>query len=102
MIVVTFLPSGEASPLPGGLKTYAFIDFDEFKQWVQAYVCFWCLVDFKDFAEKDPVTIADWLSMGCGCEIRIESDEGDIDWDAPMVLPKKYFEEDEDESTKTS
>jgi hypothetical protein len=102
MIAVTYLPAGEVSPLPGGLKSYAFIDFDEFKNWVQDYVCVHCLVDFKEFTGKDPITIADWLEMGCGCEIDIEYDEGDIDWDSKMILPKEYFERIKDESTKTS
>jgi hypothetical protein len=102
MIVVTYLPAGETSPLPGGLKTYGFIDFDEFKQWVQDYVCVHCLVGFKDFAGRDPETILDWLEMGCGCEIDIDYDKGDIDWNSSMILPKEYFEENENESTEAS
>jgi hypothetical protein len=92
MILVKHLPANEASPLPGGLKVYGFIDFNEFKEWVQNYVCVGCLVDFKDFTDRDPSTIFDWLEMGCGCEIKIEHDKGDIDWSAKMKLPKEYFE----------
>jgi len=104
MIVATFLPSGEKSPLPGGLEIYAFFNFDEFKRWVQDYVCVNCLVDFKELMGKDPSTIEDWLEMGCGCELDLEYDEGDIDWEAKMTLPAEYFEyfeRIENESTKT-
>lgn len=90
MIAVEFMPAGERSPLPHGERIYNFLSFSEFKKWVQGYVCIHCLNDFKDMTEKDPETIEDWLSMGCGYEIYIEDPNTLIDWDAKMVLPENW------------
>lgn len=93
MIIVTYIPSGESSPLPNGKTECRFDDFQTFKEWVQGYVCIHCLVDFYDFNEKIPVTLSDWLDMGCGCEIFIEDDSDMIDWDSKMVLPENFAQE---------
>jgi hypothetical protein len=77
-IVVEYLPAGEHSPFP-----------DEFKQWVQGYVCVHCLVDYLEFRGKEPETLAHWLDMGCGCEIDVADEHNMINWDDKMEKTEK-------------
>ena len=91
MIVVDFYPAGERSPFPDSSKTqWSFATHEEFKQWVQSYVCIHCLVDFYDFNQKDPETLHDWLDMGCGCEIGVTDEQNMINWDDKMIVPDNY------------
>jgi hypothetical protein len=90
MIAVEYYPSGETSPLPNGQQIYTFITFQEFKRWVQSYVCVHCLVDFKEQNGYNPLTLAHWLDMGCGCEIGIDDPNSIIEQDALMVLPENF------------
>ena len=85
-IIVEYLPFGEPSPFPEPDKcTWEFKTHQEFKEWVQGYVCVHCLVDFLDFRGKEPETLADWLNMGCGCEIEVTDDSNLINWDDKMI-----------------
>ena len=93
MIEVIYLPAGEKTPLPDGNVEYEFNDFTTFKQWVQDYVCIHCLIDFYNFADKLPVTLGDWLDMGCGCEIFVYDEKNMIDWDSEMILPETFAQE---------
>ncbi len=93
MIIVEYYPAGEASPLPNGETVHLFKTFEDFKEWVQSYVCIHCLVDFYDFYDNAiPSTLKDWLDMGCGCEIGVEDPNDLIDWDSKMKLPDNFME----------
>jgi len=92
MIIVEYYPAGEASPLPNGSRTHSFSTFDAFKEWVRNYVCIHCLVDFKEFAGRNPETIGDCLDMGCGCEIGITDETNMIVWNTKMALPENFEE----------
>lgn len=92
MIKVEYYPSGEKSPLPEGNSEYSFETFEDFKGWVQKYVCVHCLIDFYDCNDRKPKTIDDWLDMGCGCEIGIEDPQDMIDWESEMKLPENFEE----------
>lgn len=87
-ITVRYLPAHESSPLPNGAKAHIFASSEEFKVWVQSYVCTNCLVDYHSFAGAKPETLADWLDGGCGCEIGIHDDGNTIEWESKMVQPK--------------
>jgi hypothetical protein len=90
-IVVEFYPAGEKSPFPNpDVSDWTFNSHDELKQWVQDYVCIHCLVDFYDSHQKDPETLDDWMSMGCGCEVGVTDDSNMINWDDRMIVPKEY------------
>lgn len=91
MITVKYYPSGEYSPLPGGARKYDFDTYYEFKQWVKSYVCIHCLHEFKDWHEKEPTTLSDWLWGGCGCEIGVEDTDDQIHWDDVMEYPTDYI-----------
>lgn len=94
MINVAYLPSSQNTPLPDPSKhEYDFKTFGEFKQWTQDYVCVHCLVAFYESHLKDPKTLKDWLSKGCGFEISVFDPDGMVDWDAEMLLPENYKEE---------
>ena len=84
-IVVTYMPADEVSPLPNNMKEYTFESHVAFKEWVLSYVCGTCLIDFEDFYNKVPETLEDWLSMGCGCEIRIEDKNNMVYWNDGMT-----------------
>lgn len=85
LIVVEYLPAGEKSPFPDPDQiTWEFKTHQEFKEWVQDYVCVHCLVDFLDFRGKEPETLSDWLDMGCGCEIDVIDESNLIQWDDLM------------------
>lgn len=91
MIVVEYYPAGEKSPFPDtNAAEWTFNTHEEFKQWVQGYVCVHCLVDFYDWHRKDPTTLADWLAMGCGCEIGVTDENNMINWDDKMIVPENY------------
>jgi hypothetical protein len=90
MIIVEYYPAGENSPLPGGSREYEFETFSSFLHWVGQYVCINCLVDFTTFHEEEPKTLADWLDMGCGCEIGITDSNDMIFWDTEMKLPDNF------------
>lgn len=92
MIKVTYMPAYERSPLPEDAREYIFLTFQEFKEWVQNYVCTSCLLDFYDMNGEDPSDLGDWLDMGCGCEIEIDEGEYPIDWHSPMELPENFEE----------
>jgi hypothetical protein len=93
MITVEYYPAGEKSPLPNGDATHSFETFDDFKAWVQSYVCIHCLVDFYEFSNgKVPTTLEHWLDMGCGCEIGVGDPNNMIDWDSQMELPNNFME----------
>lgn len=92
MITVDYYPAGERSPLPNGKETYDFNTFQEFKDWVQSYVCVHCLVEYQELENEEPSTLSHWLEMGCGCEIGIEDPKDMIDWDAKMNLPQRYHD----------
>ena len=81
MITVTYLPSGERGPFKDGATEGVFNTHDEFKAWVKSYVCEHCLEDFEDFTERKAVSVADYMSMGCGCEVYVEDPENIIDWE---------------------
>ena len=81
MIRVTYMPSGEAGPFENSATEKDFETFNEFKDFVKNYVCEHCLVDFKDWEDRETLTIADYLSMGCGAEIFVEDEENMIDWE---------------------
>jgi hypothetical protein len=84
-ITVEWYPYGEASPFPDSTATeWEFSSHEEFKEWVQDYVCVHCLVDFLDFTKREPETLKDWLGMGCGCEIGVTDQSNIINWDALM------------------
>lgn len=90
-IVVEYYPAGEPSPFPDPSVTeWQFKTHDEFKRWVQGYVCIHCLIDFFEFTGKEPETLHDWLHMGCGCEIGVTDDSNLIDWDDKMVKSDDY------------
>lgn len=89
-IVVEYLPAGEHSPFPDPEKTtWSFNSHDEFKQWVQGYVCVHCLVDYLEFRGTEPETLAHWLDMGCGCEIDVADEHNMINWDDKMEKTEK-------------
>lgn len=94
MINVAYLPASSNTPLPDPTKQeYDFKTFDEFKQWVQGYVCVHCLVGFYESHLEHPKTLADWLDMGCGWEISVFDPDNEIDWNTEMVLPESYQKE---------
>lgn len=84
IIKVSYLPSDGANIFGTGERDHEFNTFDEFVVWVRNYVCEYCLDDFREYANREPITIEDWLSMGCGCELDIEDDHDMIDWDFKM------------------
>jgi hypothetical protein len=85
-IVVEWYPAGEYSPFPDKeAPEWAFSSHEEFKEWVQGYVCVHCLVDFLDFTGREPETLKEWLGMGCGCEIGVTDESGMIRWDDKMI-----------------
>lgn len=90
MITVTYLPSGETSPLPNNQEEYTFANVYSFYDWVQSYACFGCLVDFYQLYDKKPETLEDWLCMGCGTEISIDDTMDAIDWDRKMSLSDDF------------
>jgi hypothetical protein len=100
-ITVEWYPAGEDSPFPDPKAIeWAFNSHEEFKEWVQGYVCVHCLVDYLGFRGKEPETLKDWLNMGCGCEIGITDESSMINWNAPMIktdevkqILKEYREE---------
>ena len=84
MITVEYLPAdGPISMIPEG--TIAFNTANEFVVWLSAYVCQSCLNEYKNFHDKEPKTVADWLWGGCGCEIEIHDPENMIDYET-LVL----------------
>lgn len=90
MIVVEYYPAGEPSPFPdSSAREWTFDTHEQFKDWVQGYVCVHCLVDFLEFTGKEPVTLHDWLHMGCGCEIGVTDENNMINWDDPMIMTEK-------------
>lgn len=91
MIVVEYFPIGERSPLPNGAKSVQFDTHADFKDWVKSYVCIHCLENFKDFYQKEPTTLSDWLWGGCGCEIGVEDQDNQIHWDDVMEYPTDYI-----------
>lgn len=94
MIKVTYLPASSNTPLPDPSKhEYDFETFEEFKQWVQGYVCVHCLILFYEDTNNHPKTLEDWMSKGCGWEIDVSDPDDMIDWDGEMVLPENYHEE---------
>lgn len=94
MIVVEYYPAGEPSPFPDSTaREWSFASHDQFKDWVQCYVCVHCLIDFFEFTGKEPVTLEDWLEMGCGCEIGVLDPQNLINWDDKMAYPESYPEQ---------
>lgn len=81
-----------ASPLPNKEKEYIFQTYEEFKEWVQSYVCVNCLLDFELFTCRQPKTIHDWLEMGCGCEIGIADPDNIIQWEDEMIYTQEYLD----------
>jgi len=108
-ITVEWYPAGEDSPFPDNSATeWNFVSHEEFKEWVQGYVCQHCLIDFLDFRGKEPETLKDWLDMGCGCEIGITDNGKIIKWDDQMkkteavqLLLDEYKKEIINDPTKT-
>jgi len=93
-IVVEYYPAGEKSPFSDPDKTmWTFETHEQFKQWVQGYVCVYCLVDFTSFNSRRPETLHDWLEMGCGCEIGVTDESNLIVWSDTMVLPANFEDE---------
>ena len=90
MILVEYYPKSEHSVLPNNGREYEFTDVDEFLEWVQKYVCIYCLIDFRDTYDANPLTLSDWLEFGCGCEIGITDTKQEIDWDYHMTLPANF------------
>lgn len=91
LIVVEYYPAGEKSPFPNpDVNEWIFETHDDFKQWVQGYVCTSCLVDFLEFRGFVPETLADWLDMGCGCEIGVTDEDKIINWEDRMTLPDNF------------
>ena len=92
-IKVEYYPAFEKSPLPNPDEMeWEFQTFEEFKDWVQGYVCVHCLIDYEDLTGEQPTTLKHWLEMGCGCEIGITDESNMIDWNAKMEYPKGYEE----------
>lgn len=85
MITVTYLPAYENTPFKDNETQCVFQSHEDFKEFVRGYVCNSCLKDFKDFCERDAVSVADYLDMGCGCEIDIEDPNNLIRWDESMI-----------------
>lgn len=81
MITVIYAPSDNGSIGPNGEKIMIFNTHAEFRDWVPTYVCSSCIEDFREWNERDPVTISDYLSHGCGCEIDIDDPDNLIYWD---------------------
>lgn len=89
-ITVEWYPAGEDSPFPDPKATeWTFNSHQEFKEWTQGYVCNYCLVDFLEFTGKEPETLKDWLSMGCGCEIGVTDENEIIYWEDKMNMTEE-------------
>ena len=91
LIVVEYYPCGEPSPFPDpNEKEWVFESHEDFKSWVQGYVCVHCLVDFNEFVGRKPETLKDWLHMGCGCEIGVTDVDNTVNWEDRMILPDNF------------
>jgi hypothetical protein len=81
MIKVIYLPAGEPGPFVDGAREGIFESHDDFKSWVKSYVCGYCLEDFEEFTGRKAVSVADYMAMGCGCEVEVEDPENIVNWE---------------------
>lgn len=94
LIEVEYYPDGEQSPFPDpNERKWVFETHEDFKSWVQGYVCVHCLVDFASIYNKTPTTLRDWLDTGCGCEIGVTDVDAAINWEDTMALPDSFEQE---------
>lgn len=93
-IKVEYYPAFEKSPFPNpDVSEWEFESHEEFKEWVQGYVCVHCLIDYEEWTGKQPTTLGHWLHMGCGCEIGVDDTDNIIDWDDEMEYTETYLTE---------